>query len=119
MPLEALPHSQTHISDLMAGAIGQLLAFPLVDASCTPLSSGGREASKVQGGINRQNKGDPAADTSDFNDDHVGNLRLDYVLPSKTLSVSGCGVFWPATGEDGHQLADASDHRLVWLDISL
>ena len=111
--------SNTHISDLMAGAIGQLLAFPLVDASCTPLSSGGREASKVQGGINRQNKGDSAADTSDFNDDRIGNLRLDYVLPSKTLSVNGCGVFWPATGEDGHHLADASDHRLVWLDISL
>jgi len=103
----------------MTSASGQLLTFPLIDASCTPLSSGGREASIVQGGINRQHKGDPAADTSDFDDERIGNLRLDYLLPSRTIVVTGCGVFWPAMGEDGYQLVEASDHRLVWLDISL
>jgi hypothetical protein len=108
-----------HNSESMTGAVGQLLAFPLIDASCTPLSSGGLEASNIQGGVNRQHKGDPAADTSDFNDERTGNLRLDYVLPSRTIVVTGCGVFWPAKGEDGHQLVEASDHRLVWLDISL
>lgn len=111
--------SRVHYGDSMTSAAGQLLTFPLIDASCTPLSSGGREASIVQGGINRQHKGDPAADTSDFDDERIGNLRLDYVLPSRTIVVTGCGVFWPAMGEDGHQLVEASDHRLVWLDISL
>ena len=105
--------------DSANGAIGQLLTFPLINASCTPLSSGGREASILQGGKNRQHRGDPAADTADFNDEHVGNLRLDYVLPSRNIAVRGCGVFWPAQGEEGHHLVDASDHRLVWLDISL
>jgi hypothetical protein len=105
--------------DSANGAIGQLLAFPLINASCTPLSSGAREASVVQGGKNRQHKGDPATDTSDFNDEHTGNLRLDYVLPSADITVRNCGVFWPAGDESGHDLASASDHRLVWLDISL
>jgi len=105
--------------DSANGAIGQLLAFPLINAACIPMSSGGREASVIQGGKNRQHKGDPAADTADFNDEHVGNLRLDYVLPSRNIAVRGCGVFWPAQGEEGHHLVNASDHRLVWLDISL
>ena len=106
-------------SDSANGAIGQFLAFPLINAACIPRSSGGREASVIQGGKNRQHKGDPAADTADLNDEHVGNLRLDYVLPSRNIAVRGCGVFWPATGEEGHHLVNASDHRLVWLDISL
>ncbi len=105
--------------DSANGAIGQLLAFQLINAACTPLSSGGREATVIQSGKNRQHKGDPAADTADFNDEHIGNLRLDYVLPSRNIAVRGCGVFWPAKGEEGHHLVDASDHRLVWLDISL
>ncbi len=109
----------THAFDSANGAIGQLLAFPLINASCTPLSPGGREASVVQGGKNRQHKGDPAADTSDFNDERTGNLRLDYVLPSANITVRNCGVFWPAEGEVGHDLVGVSDHRLVWLDISL
>jgi len=41
------------------------------------------------------------------------------VLPSATLKVVGCGVFWPAEGEKGHELTDVSDHHLVWLDIEL
>ena len=58
-------------------------------------------------------------DTGDFNDEYVGNMRLDYALPSATLAVTGCGVFWPAEGERGHDLIDASDHRLVWVDIEI
>jgi len=105
--------------DSANSAIGQLLAFPLINAACTPFSRGGREASVIQGGKNRQHKGDPATDTSDFNDERTGNLRLDYVLPSVNITVRNCGVFWPAEGEVGHDLLSASDHRLVWLDISL
>jgi len=111
--------ADAHDGDSTASAIGQLQASPLINASCTPLSSGGREASVVQGGKNRQHKGDPAADTSDFDDERTGNLRLDYVLPSRNIAVRGCGVFWPAESEVGHDLVSASDHRLVWLDVSL
>jgi hypothetical protein len=84
-----------------------------------PSSNGGTQAGARQGGVNRKHRGDPAADTADFNDDHAGNLRLDYLLPARGLRVLGCGVFWPAPTEDGADLADVSDHRLVWLDLAL
>lgn len=105
--------------DAVANAIGQLLDAPWIDSDCTPQSEGGKRASAVQGGVNRVHRGDPAADTADFNDRHAGNLRLDYLLPSGTLTVRGCGVFWPGPGEDGHGLVGVSDHRLVWLDVEL
>ncbi len=105
--------------DSSAKAIAQLLEHPLVDASCVPLSEGAAQASLEQGGKNQQHKGNPAADTGDFNDQYTGNMRIDYVLPSATLKVAGCGVFWPAQGQPGHELADVSDHHLVWLDIEL
>ena len=46
--------------------------------------------------------------------------RLDYALPSRTLTVTGAGVYWPAANEDliGCAFAEqASDHRLVWVDV--
>lgn len=49
-----------------------------------------------------------------------GGMRVDYVLPSAELAVTGGGVFWPAADADpeGHRLAsEASDHRLVWVDV--
>ena len=100
------------------GAIAQLLEHPKIDSNCIPTSSGGAEASKVQGGSNLGQTGDPAADTSDFNDERVGNLRIDYVLPSAGLNIKDCGVFWPASDEPHHELVNYSDHRLVWLDFS-
>jgi hypothetical protein len=81
------------------------------------------EASVVQAGSNLKHNGDSATDTSDFNDEYTGNLRLDYLLPSRGLAIRGCGIFWPQQSEDTHQLVHhlvgVSDHRLVWLDISL
>jgi endonuclease/exonuclease/phosphatase family metal-dependent hydrolase len=105
--------------DARPGAVAQLLDAAWIDARCEPRSTGAVEAAERQGGINTQQVGDPAADTADFDDRYTGNLRLDYVLPSAGLEVLDCGVFWPASGEDGHDLAAASDHRLVWLDIAL
>lgn len=114
--------------DGIDGAAAQLLAAPWIDAGCIPVSAGGVESSARQGGVNLEHHGDPAADTADFNDAHAGNLRLDYLLPSQGLEVLGCGVFWPAAGQVGSDPADAeragadlaevSDHRLVWLDIA-
>jgi hypothetical protein len=69
--------------------------------------------------LNHQQTGDPAADTADFDDRYTGNLRLDYVLPSRGLKVLEGGVFWPAAGEPGHEWADVSDHHLVWLDVQI
>jgi hypothetical protein len=105
--------------DSGSGAIAQLLENPFIDAACVPRSEGATQASVEQGGKNLEQKGDPASDTGDFNDQYTGNMRIDYVLPSSTLKVVGCGVFWPAQDQPGHELADVSDHHLVWLDIEL
>jgi len=105
--------------DSSTGSIAQLLEHRKIDARCVPLSKGAEEASRIQGGKNREQKGNPGADTGDFNDKFTGNMRIDYVLPSATLKVVGCGVFWPASDQPGHDLVDVSDHHLVWLDIEL
>ena len=103
--------------DSTTHAIRQLLEHPLVNASCIPSSKGAEQASSLQAGKNLWHKGDPAADTGDFNDEYTGNMRIDYVLPSTTLTIVGCGVFWPAADEKGHELTSVSDHHLVWLDV--
>jgi endonuclease/exonuclease/phosphatase family metal-dependent hydrolase len=103
--------------DAREHAVGQLLEADGINAACLPLGRGGAEAARIQGGVNAAHRGDPAADTADFDDRYAGNLRLDYLLPSADWDVAGCGVFWPAADEDGHDLVDVSDHRLVWLDI--
>lgn len=101
------------------GAIHQLLEHPRVNSGCTPSSRGGVEAAAQQAGTNLVQAGNPAHDTSDFNDETVGNFRLDYLLPSKGLDITDCGVFWPAADEPYHGLVEFSDHRPVWLDVSL
>lgn len=104
--------------DAVDGAIGQLLQAGWINADCVPASRGAQVAAGMQGGLNLQQRGDPAEDTADFNDRRTGNLRLDYLLPSADLDVLGCGVFWPALDEAGFELLGASDHRLVWLDLA-
>lgn len=105
--------------DSAPGAITQLLDAEWINAACRPTSAGAGEATQLQGGVNAQQAGDPAADTADFDDRYAGNLRLDYLLPSTGLKILGCGVFWPSAEEAGHGLVEVSDHRLVWLDIDL
>ena len=105
--------------DSLQPAIGQILGAGWTNDRCIPTSRGAREANERDGGVNTNQQGDPAADTADFNDRYTGNLRLDYVLPSSGLAISGCGVFWPGSDEDGHGLVTGSDHRLVWLDLAL
>ena len=105
--------------DSVDNAAGQLLNAPWINSRCLPTSQGAAEASRLQGEVNEKQQGDPAADTADFNDKFTGNLRLDYLLPSRGLAVGACGVFWPARNETGHDWAEVSDHRLVWLDIVL
>jgi endonuclease/exonuclease/phosphatase family metal-dependent hydrolase len=99
------------------GAIAQLLAHPLIDSSRVPTSRGAVEHAQRTGEGNVGQRGDPAHDTGNFGA-RLGNYRIDYVLPSRNLRATDSGVFWPASNEPGHELIEASDHRLVWIDIA-
>jgi endonuclease/exonuclease/phosphatase family protein len=105
-------------------AIDALIRHPRVNGSFTPQSQGAPEASATQGQANATHRGDPRFDTADFNDRIAGNLRVDYLLPSKGLQVCGGGVFWPERSQPDARLvwgdspAPSSDHRLVWIDVS-
>jgi hypothetical protein len=108
--------------DSIPGSIQQLLNHPLINSRSTPTSTGGVWASETQGGANETHLSDPAADTADFSDTAPGNLRADYVLPSKHLGIADSAVFWPAEGEPHFELTGvfpfpSSDHRLVWVDV--
>ena len=116
--------------DSVAGAIDQLLVHPKI-ADPEPASAGGVEAA-AQGGANDSHLGDPALDTADFADGAPGNLRVDYLLPSKRMQVADTAVFWPPLDDElsrltgvfdfGQFLQDGigyptSDHRMVWADV--
>ncbi len=108
--------------DSTGSAIAALLAHPRVNTTLTPSSPGGTEQASLQGGVNASHQGDPAHDTADFNDTTVGNLRLDYVLPSTDLTMVAAGVFWPLASDPLFPLVGTfpfpvSDHRLVWVDV--
>ncbi|GAB4077167.1 endonuclease/exonuclease/phosphatase family protein [Nostocoides australiense] len=52
----------------------------------------------------------------------TGNLRVDYVLPSKQLRIKDSEVFWPVSSDPLSALTGtypflSSDHRLVWADV--
>lgn len=99
--------------DGVPGAIAQLLDHPRINARFVPRSTGAASRA-TERGIPR--RGDLTTHTGDFGAEG-GTLRLDYVLPSDGLRVTDGGVFWPASGEPGSDIADASDHHLVWLDL--
>ncbi len=107
--------------DSVAAAIDQLLDHPRI-TDPRPTSDGAVEAAALQGGANTTHRGDPALDTADFADTAPGNLRADYVLPSKGLRVRDAGVFWPTQADPLSRLTGtypfpSSDHRLVWVDL--
>jgi hypothetical protein len=63
-------------------------------------------------------RGDPALDTA-FYGAGVGALRVDYILPSTDLVIVGAGMLSAAAGTAlAADLALASRHRPVWVDIS-
>lgn len=89
-----------------------------------PKSVGAVEASLDQGGVNLTHRSNPALDTADWKDtDGPGNLRVDYVLPSRDLKVLDAGVFWPASDDNRvpalrKRDPDTSWHGLVWIDVA-
>ena len=100
-------------------AIDQLLKHPLIHDP-KPTSKGGVEASKIQGNVNTTHRGKAELDTGDFSDRSPGNLRIDYVLPSRNLKTQQAGVFWPTKDDaSATHLVTASDHRMVWVDIKV
>jgi endonuclease/exonuclease/phosphatase family metal-dependent hydrolase len=88
-------------------------------AAVEPASEGAIEASDEDGGANENHEGPDRLDTADFDDGRVGNLRVDYALPSENLNISNSGVFWPPSEDSKSELVTVSDHRLVWVDIEV
>lgn len=101
------------------GSIDRFVDSSWINQTCVPASTGAIEASRRQGGANTGHHGDPQYDTADFSDAVVGNLRVDYLLTSARTKINACGVYWPAPGEDGADLIDFTDHRMVWADLEL
>ena len=108
--------------DSVDRAIQQLLDHPRIQDP-HPTSAGAVEATQRDGGANLTHVGPAAEDTADFSDTSPGNLRADYVLPSKRLDVLGSGVFWLTSSDPlfarlvGTYPFPTSDHRMVWLDV--
>jgi hypothetical protein len=110
--------------DSIPGSIQLLLDHPLVNTKTTPSSPGAVEQNALQGGANLTHRSDPQFDTADFADTAPGNLRADYVLPRKTLQIVDAGVFWPLASDPLFRLVGTfpfptSDHRLVWVDVTV
>ena len=109
--------------DSVPGSAQLLLENPRVNATVTPDSAGAVQAAALQGGANATHRGDPRFDTADFFDVAPGNLRADYVLPSKALRIRDAGVFWPVSSDPLSRLTGdgvtvpTSDHRQVWVDV--
>jgi hypothetical protein len=104
-------------------AIQQLLESPRVNTASVPASTGAVEATQLQGGVNLDHVGDPSQDTADFSEP-PGNIRVDYVLPSRQIRVLESEVFWPTSDDPLSRLTGvypfpASDHRLVWADVDV
>lgn len=100
-------------------AIRHLLQHSRIRSTLMPVSDGGKQASQIQQGQNRKHLGPPEQDTADFNDRSVGNLRVDYVLPSVRFTVLNACIFWPTPEQPESEYLSATDHRLVWLDLQL
>jgi endonuclease/exonuclease/phosphatase family metal-dependent hydrolase len=98
-------------------AVRMLLEHPRVAGDFTPFSDGAIAAANRQRRANDSHQGDPVFDTADFSDSGPGNLRTDYVLPSRSLTIEDGGVFWPVSSDSESEWAKASDHHLVWIDL--
>ncbi|XOV85765.1 MAG: endonuclease/exonuclease/phosphatase family protein [bacterium] len=112
--------------DAYPHAIAQLLQHPAIDSTWVPASSGAEQDAQREGRMNTAHRNPARYDTADLNPDGPGNLRLDYVLPSKSgLTPVDGGVFWPAEEDQTRYLVGSgfpvvsSDHRLVWLDLKI
>ncbi|MGI1664166.1 endonuclease/exonuclease/phosphatase family protein [Palleronia sp. KMU-117] len=97
--------------DGRGAAMAALLAHPRVQDP-RPSSPEGAARAARNGGVNALHGGDPALDTADWPDGPggPGNLRVDYVLPSRDWRVADAGIAWPPS-DSGLR------HGLVWVDL--
>jgi hypothetical protein len=107
-----------------AATFQQLIEHPRVNTKVIPDSEGAVEQSALQGGANVTHQSDPRFDTADFADTAPGNLRADYVLPSRPLRILDSAVFWPIQTDPLFRLVGvfpfpSSDHRMVWVDVAV
>lgn len=95
--------------DGLKSGIQGLLGDPLVNDLIVPESAGGE--------FHTPNNRYSAQHTAAW------GMRADYVLPSSSLEVKGSGVFWPKPDDPLFRLIkdrkSSSDHRLVWVDITV
>ena len=117
-------NSDPNDGDSVPDAIQQILDLPGLRTDPAPSSPGGPEQAELQGGINDSHISDPAFDTADFADTAPGNLRVDYVLPSRPLKLTTAKVFWPLQEDPLFGLVGvfpfpSSDHRLVWAEVKV
>jgi endonuclease/exonuclease/phosphatase family metal-dependent hydrolase len=97
-------------------AIRALIEHPLVLAMPAPRSEGAVQAAERDGGANLKHRAPHAEDTGDFGS-RIGNMRIDYVLPSRGFRAVDSGVFWPRADDPLHAATKATDHHLVWVDL--
>jgi endonuclease/exonuclease/phosphatase family metal-dependent hydrolase len=110
-------NADPHDGDSLDHAARLLTEHPLVNNRSIPSSRGAADPAEQRAAANASHRGEAAHDTANFG--RVGNLRVDYVLPGKTLEIVDSGVFWPTSDEPGYDLLRGSDHRLVWVDVRL
>ncbi|MGI9472007.1 MAG: endonuclease/exonuclease/phosphatase family protein [Rubripirellula sp.] len=99
-------NSDPRAGDSRRDAIRSLLSHPRVHDP-DPISLGASEATAKS----------KANATAAFGGGRF--MRIDYVLPSREFKVRKAGVFWPSKGNADHNLIDASDHRMVWVEVEL
>lgn len=106
-------NSDPYDGDSIRESIGALLSkYNVVDSR--PRSEGGTESEHNPPG----SAGNPAFDT--FFSPDVGNLRLDYIIPSANLDVINAQVFWPSERDPLAVLTNGtqtSDHRAIFVDV--
>ena len=110
--LNAPPGGSEAVYDGLS-AIDQLLRHPSIRDAGEWLTSLGALKGREPGPPDH-----PERATAVFGD----GVRIDYLLPSAEVEILAGGVFWPdrAGDPEGARWAEeASDHRLVWLDVAL
>ncbi|NNE87823.1 MAG: endonuclease/exonuclease/phosphatase family protein [Silicimonas sp.] len=96
-------------------ALTALLGHPLL-RDVYPESQGGDAAGRAD----KTHRSPAQFDTVAWPQDGPGNLRVDYVLPSRAFEVIDAGVFWPLPDQFlASEVARASRHRMVWVDVRL
>ncbi len=97
-------------------AIRALIEHPRVLPQPAPRSTGAESAASRDAGANLKHRAPHAEDTGNFGP-RVGNMRIDYVLPSRGFRAIDSGVFWPMQEHPSHAATLATDHHLVWADL--